>query len=74
MSAEHSSASSSIWEVVCDLQQEAEPEGTPATRRWARLVRLASRIRFTQRLWGVLGGYFRTAWPASLRERLLKHL
>jgi hypothetical protein len=74
MSAEHSSASSSVWEVVGDLQQEAEPEGTPATRRWARLVRLVRRIRFTQRLWGVLGGYLRTAWPDSLRDRLLKHL
>ena len=67
-------ASSSTWEVIGDVQQEAEPEGTPATRRWARLVRLVRRIRFTQRLWGVLGGYLRTAWPDSLRDRLLKRL
>ena len=67
-------APSNSWEVIGDVQQEAEPEGTPATRRWARLVRLVRRIRFTQRLWGVLGGYLRTAWPDSLRDRLLKHL
>ena len=74
MAAERGSTSSVARAVVGDLQQEAEPEGTPATRRWARLVRLVRRIRFTQRLWGVLGGYLRTAWPESVRARLTKHL
>ena len=68
------SAGARDWEVIGDVQQEAEPEETPATRRWARLVYTVRRIRFLQRLWGLLGGHIRTAWPDSLRDRLLKHL
>jgi len=74
MAAELGTSSSATWEFIGELQPEAEQEGTPATRRWARLVRLVRRIRFTQRLWGVLGGYLRTEWPKSLRQRVIKHL
>jgi hypothetical protein len=58
--------------VVVDL--EPEPTPTPAFSRWRRLLRSLFRIRRLHRIWGVLGGHLRVAWPAALRDRLRDQL
>ena len=49
-----------------------EPEETTsaATSRWRRLLRHLLRVRRLQRLWGHLGGFLRTQFPSTLRDRL----
>ncbi len=58
--------------VVVDL--EPEPTPTPALSRWRRVLRSLQRIRRLQRIWGVLGGRLRAAWPPALRDRLRDQL
>ena len=49
-----------------------DEEDVPTTREqeWRRIIRHLLRVRSLQRLWGVLGGFLRTQFPASLRDRL----
>ena len=54
--------------VVVDL--EPEPTPTPALSRWRRVLRSLQHIRRLQRIWGVLGGHLRAAWPPALHDRL----
>ena len=58
--------------VVLDL--EPEPAATPVVSRWRKVLRSLFRIRRLQRIWGVLGGHLRVAWPAALRDRLRDQL
>ena len=49
---------------------EEVPTPTAAETGWRRVVRHLLRVRALQRHWGVLGGFLRTQFPASLRDRL----
>ena len=58
-------------QLITDLLSVDE-EDVPTTpeQAWRRIIRHLLRVRSLQRLWGVLGGFLRTQFPASLRDRL----
>ena len=58
-------------QLITDLLliDEEEVPTTPE-QAWRRIIRHLLRVRSLQRLWGVLGGFLRTQFPASLRDRL----
>ena len=43
---------------------------TTAEQAWRRIIRHLLRVRALQRIWGRLGGFLRTRFPAPLRDRL----
>ena len=65
MAAERGSGSSGDWNL---LDEEEEP--TPAANRWRRLVQRARRLRFQQRVFGLLGGYLQTTYSSAIREQV----
>ena len=64
-------AESGSWQVINDETDESVPaeEMPRSAPRWRRLVLRMRKVRFQQRLWGLLGGYLQS-FPASLRDRL----
>ena len=42
---------------------------SPTAGRWQRLERKLRRLRFHQRLWGLLGGYLQT-FSSQIREQV----
>ena len=57
-------------QLITDFLLIDEEVPTTAEQRWRAVVRHLLRVRSLQRLWGVLGGFLRTQFPASLRDRL----
>ncbi len=57
---------SSDWTFPDGEEQELP---SPIAGRWQRLVRRLRRLRFHQRLWGLLGGYLQT-FSSSIREQV----
>ncbi len=58
-------------QLIQDFLLDDETEvPTTAEQRWRAVVRHLLRVRSLQRLWGVLGGFLRTQFPASLKDRL----
>ena len=66
MLAERGSGSSGDWNIEGDEQRE---QPSPTAGRWQRLVRRLRRLRFHQRLWGLLGGYLQT-FSSQIREQV----
>jgi hypothetical protein len=58
-----------IGEIAEDTGETEVIVNSASELRWRRLVLRLHRLRFKQRCWGVLGGFFQT-FPASLRDRL----
>ena len=67
MAAEHGSRSSTDWTVI-DEEEPAAP--SPAANRWRRLVQRARRLRFQQRVFGLLGGFLQTTYSSAFREQV----
>ncbi len=57
-------------QLISDFLLIDEEEPNTAEQRWRAVVRHLLRVRSLQRLWGVLGGFLRTQFPGSLRDRL----
>ena len=51
------------------LIDEEEVPTTPE-QAWRRIIRHLLRVRALQRIWGHLGGFLHTRFPAPLRDRL----
>ena len=48
---------------------EGEEDPSPAVGRWRRLIKRLKRLRFHQRLWGLLGVYLQT-FSGSIRGQV----
>ena len=68
MAAERGSTGSDGWNLI-EGEEEPPAAPSPAASRWRRLVQRARRLRFQQRLWGLLGGYLQT-YSNAIREQV----
>ena len=57
-------------QLITDFLLTDEEVPTTAEQRWRAVVRHLLRVRSLQRLWGVLGGFLRTHFPSTMRDRL----
>ena len=57
-------------QLITDFLLIDEEEPNTAEQAWRRIIRHLLRVRSLQRLWGVLGGFLRTQFPATLRDSL----
>ena len=68
MAAERGSGSSGDWNLI-EGEEEPPAAPSPAANRWMRLVQRALRLRFQQRVFGLLGGYLQT-YSSAIRDQV----